>query len=128
VPGVEDPRVLVDLQPAHLVLDLRPALLGDEIGRLPAGHPVPGTPPPLAGGAAALDLLDEAVLGELAQVVAGRAAALADRAAELARGRWAVQPQLAEQAIAQRVREGPQRPHVGDLDGGFERRLVDGHD
>src|SRR4029453_9709064 len=49
----------------------RAPLLRDEVGRLPAGHPVAGAPPAFPRGALALHLLHEAVDRELAQVVAG---------------------------------------------------------
>ena len=57
-------------------------------------------------------------------MVAGRAAALADHAAELAGGGRAVQAQQAEQPVAQRVRERAQGAHVGHLDGGLQRDVV----
>jgi hypothetical protein len=127
VPGLEHLRVQVHLQSGHLVLDLGASLLGDDVGRAPTRHPMAGAPPPLAGTALTLDLLDEAVESKLAQVVARRAAALADLPAELARRRGSIQPEQPEEPVAQRVRERTQRPQVRDLDGGFERGLVGDH-
>ena len=86
-----------------------------------------GAPPALAGGALALHLLDEPVGGELAQVVAGRATALADDPPELAGGRGPVEAELPQQPVAERMRQRAQCAHVGHLDGGLERGLIDRH-
>ena len=76
--------------------------------------PIGTLPPALAAGAPVVGLADQVVLGECAQVIARRAARLAEPLGERARG---LRPVLAEDVVdphPQRVRERPKRAGVED--------------
>ena len=114
-------------------------LVQEQVGRAPhlgsvlvcrssanGGAVVHGLPPALAALAASRVVLDEAVRGELAQVIAGRAARLAEPFAELGGGGGAVVAQRLQDPDAQGVGEAAQGAGVEDALSGRVWRCLPG--
>ena len=112
VPALEPALILGDqLAPEGTVRLDQPAVVGVE---RPLDALVRGPPPALAPAVAVRVVLDEAVLGEDAQVVAGGAARLAEPARQLRGGGGAVPVERADQADSQRM--GDRAKELGVVD------------
>ncbi len=113
---------LPDLQPAHHVLEValrdhrteqlrrhREIRVLRDVGQVGEhGGGPPGTLPALAPAG----LLDQAVLGQLAQVEGHAGRALAEQFRRPGRGQRALDPQQPDEGQPDRMRQGPQRPGV----------------
>jgi hypothetical protein len=86
----------------------------DEVGDLPRGQLMGGTPPLLAARRLFVVLDDEAVSGQLAQVVGRRTAGLAEPPTKFRRRRRPVDAQGAQHAGSQRMGQRAQRRQVLD--------------